>query len=657
MSDLMRDRVIVAIGDQYDVEEEVGRGGMSVVYRAIDLRLRREVAIKVLPPDLAFRPDVRARFQREAEMSARLNHPHIVPIYSVDERDGIVYFVMGLVVGEPLGARLARLGPMPPEEARAILRAVADALAYAHAKGVIHRDIKPDNILLDAENGRPMVTDFGIARAAEADSRLTVTGTAMGTPTYMSPEQAMGERDLDGRSDIYSLGVVAYQMLTGEPPFVASNTPAMLMKHVSERPLPLAERRHGLPPALCAAIERALAKRPDERWPDAAAFRDALSATATPAPAEWQPSRPPAPGEWQAARLPAPGEWQAARPPAPRPPQPAPSPSWPAPPRHAPPPDDSYGWRYAADVARARAAESAAAHRASAQESKASRRLKRRHRDAIEDFEARPLEERVKIFRQRFVGYGATSGFLFVVNMLTTPWFPWFLFPTVGMGVDVARQWGSLWADGVSSRQIFGRKPVRQAGAVDSLSSGDPVDETGAAVAPDVLAGPHGTPVRRAAEYRASIARVIDTLPVEDRALLPEIMPTVDALVARAGSLAAILHRLDVDCSPELLARIDARIAEVEAESETAVDHERRLTLLQRQRATVQDLLERRAKVARQVESVTMTLETLMLDLLKLRSSGVRSAIDEISSATQEARALSRELGHVLEAAREVKEL
>jgi serine/threonine-protein kinase len=636
MSDLMRDRVIVAIGDQYDVEEEIGRGGMSVVYRAIDLRLRREVAIKVLPPDLAFRPDVRARFQREAEMSARLSHPHIVPIYSVDERDGIVYFVMGLVVGEPLGARLARLGPMPPDEARAILRAVADALAYAHSKGVVHRDIKPDNILLDAENGRPMVTDFGIARAVETDSRLTVTGTAMGTPTYMSPEQAMGERDLDGRSDIYSLGVVAYQMLTGEPPFVASNTPAMLMKHVSERPRPLAERRYGLPPALCAAVDRALAKRPDERWPDAAAFRDALSVT--------EPLRNP-------------GEWHAVRPPAPSVPQPAPSPSWPAPPRRASQPDESHGWRHAADVARAQAAEAAARHQSEREASRAARGGKRRHRDAIEDFEARPVEERVKIFRQRFVGYGATSGFLFVVNMLTTPWFPWFLFPTVGMGVDVARQWGSLWADGVTSKQIFGRKPGKGTGGAALPKPTEPLDESGVAVAPEVLASPHGSAVRRAAEHRASIARVLGTLPAEDRALLPEIMPTVDALVARAGSLAAILHRLDVDCSPELLARIDARIAEVTAESETAVDHERRLSLLQRQRATVEDLLERRARVARQVESVTMTLETLMLDLLKLRSSGVRASLDEISSATQEARALSRELGHVLEAAKEVREL
>ena len=627
MSDLMRDRVIVAIGDQYDVHEEIGRGGMSVVYRAIDLRLRREVAIKVLPPDLAFREDVRARFQREAEMAARLSHPHIVPIYSVDDRSGIVFIVMGLVTGEPLGRRLARLGPMQPDETRGILRAVADALSYAHAKGVIHRDIKPDNILLDAENGRPMVTDFGVARALEADSRLTVTGTAMGTPTYMSPEQAMGERDLDGRSDIYSLGVVGYQMLVGEPPFVASNTPAMLMKHVSERPVPLAERRRGLPGALCAAIERALAKRPDDRWPDAAAFRDALAATSAHA----------GPSEWQA--VPRPAEL----------PNPASPPSWPAPPappRHTPLPREQHRWDYGATVPRPRWPSQGM-----------SERDRRRYRDPIEDVEDRPVEQRVRIFRRQVVGYGATSGFLFVINMLTTPWFPWFLFPTVGMGVGVARRWGSLWADGVTAGQIFGKKPIKPDEGAKGVTSGEPVDESGAAVAAEVLAGPHGGSVRRAVEHRASIERVLGSLAVEDRALLPEIMPTVDALVARAGSLAAILHRLDIDCSPELLARIDARIAEVKAEGEMAADHERRLSLLERQRKTVQDLLDRRAKVARQVESVTMTLETLMLDLLKLRSSGVKAALDEIGSATQEARALSRELGHVIDAAREVREL
>ena len=624
----MRDRVIVAIGDQYDVEEEIGRGGMSVVYRATDLRLRREVAIKVLPPDLAFRADVRARFQREAEMAARLSHPHIVPIYSVDERGGLVYFVMALIVGEPLGARLARLGPMQPDEARAILRSIADALAYAHSRGVIHRDIKPDNILLDVESGRPMVTDFGIARAAETDSRLTVTGTAMGTPTYMSPEQAMGERELDGRSDIYSLGVVAYQMLVGEPPFVASNTPAMLMKHVSERPRPLDERRPGLPRALTAAIERALAKRPDDRWPDARAFRDALMATDAP-------------------RAIAPSEWQAARPVPPRQGSPQPEGPRPIPPQPAPAHRERVTgvdlWRAQNDrAARQQRYSSGAAHGEPTSHGS--------------DLNSRRVEDRVRVFRRNLVGYGATSGFLFVINMVTTPFFPWFLFPTLGMGVGVARQWGGLWADGVSARQIFGRKPADDRTDA-SLASGTPTDEGGAALSPELLAGPHGVAVRRAIEHRISIATIIAALPAEDRALLPEIMPTVDALVARAGSLAAVLHRLDTDCSPGLLVSLDDRIAKVEQESDTAPDHDRRLALLQRQRTTIGELLERRETVARQAESVTMTLENLKLDLLKLRSSGVRAALNDVSSATQEARALSRDLGYLLEAAKEVREL
>ncbi|HEY9479358.1 MAG TPA: serine/threonine-protein kinase, partial [Gemmatimonadaceae bacterium] len=275
MTDPMRDRVVAVIGDVYELGPELGRGGMAIVYRATDLRLRREVAVKVLPPELAFRSDVRRRFLREAETAARLSHPNIVPIYSVDERGGLVYFVMALVDGESLAARLVR-GRAAVDETRHILRDVADALAYAHSRGVIHRDIKTDNIIIRREDGGALVTDFGIARAVESDSHLTATGVAVGTPAYMSPEQALGEREVDGRSDIYSLGIVAYQMLSGDLPFTAANTPAMMMKHVSETPRPLAQLRPDIPPGLAAAVERALAKRPEDRWQDAAAFRAAL---------------------------------------------------------------------------------------------------------------------------------------------------------------------------------------------------------------------------------------------------------------------------------------------------------------------------------------------------------------------------------------------
>src|SRR3954463_13511362 len=236
----LRTHVERVLSAHYEVDTEIGRGGMGVVYRAKDRRLKRVVAIKVLPPELAFRSEIKTRFLREAETAAQLNHPNIVDIYAVDEAEGIVYFAMAYITGDNLAKRLHEQGPMSVDETRRVLRDVADALAYAHERGVVHRDIKPDNILLDAQSGRPMVTDFGIARAVSdgGDSRLTATGMAIGTPAYMSPEQAAGEREIDGRSDLYSMGILGSQILIGDPPFVASSTPAILVKHISERPVP-----------------------------------------------------------------------------------------------------------------------------------------------------------------------------------------------------------------------------------------------------------------------------------------------------------------------------------------------------------------------------------------------------------------------------------
>ncbi|OYV67134.1 MAG: hypothetical protein B7Z72_10140, partial [Gemmatimonadetes bacterium 21-71-4] len=222
-------RLAEAFGGAYTLEAEIGRGGMGVVYRAHDEKLKRTVAIKVLPPELAYRRDIRARFVREAETAARLSHPNIVPIHGVGEANDLVYFVMGFVDGESLGLRLKRRGQLSIEEARRIMRETSDALAAAHQQGVIHRDVKPDNILLEGTRGRVMVTDFGIAKALSAEGgTLTDTGIAIGTPAFMSPEQAAGERVIDGRSDLYSLGVVAFQMLTGELPFQAPTVPGLL---------------------------------------------------------------------------------------------------------------------------------------------------------------------------------------------------------------------------------------------------------------------------------------------------------------------------------------------------------------------------------------------------------------------------------------------
>src|SRR6476660_5261530 len=254
---------------------------MGVVYRGKDRRLKRTVAIKVLPPELAFRSEIKTRFLREAETAAQLNHPNIVDIYAVDEAEGLVFFVMAYITGDNLAKRLHDHGALSVDETRRTMRDVADALAYAHERGVIHRDIKPDNILIDEGSGRPMVTDFGIARAvSDGDNRLTATGIAIGTPTYMSPEQAAGDREIDGRSDLYALGVVGYQMLTGQPPFVASSTPAMLVKHLSERPAPVEQRRGDVPRELGRVVMTLLEKDPAARFSSAAMMVKVLDGTA-----------------------------------------------------------------------------------------------------------------------------------------------------------------------------------------------------------------------------------------------------------------------------------------------------------------------------------------------------------------------------------------
>src|SRR5256885_648755 len=300
-------RLSQALGSSYTLEGESGRGGMGVVFSARDERLKRQVAVKVLPPELAFREEIRLRFVREAETAARLSHPHIVPIHSVGESpDGLVYFVMAYVDGESLGAKLKRRGRLPPDEARRIMQETADALGAAHAFGIIHRDVKPDNILLEGSRGRVVVTDFGIAKALSSTTggaTLTATGVAIGTPHYMSPEQAAGDREIDGRSDIYSLGVVAYQMLAGELPFQAPTVPGILMKHITERPPLITDRRPEVPEDLGACVMRSLEKDPEDRWPTADALRRALEARSA---TMYKPRRPSGPSPSRGVRAPPP---------------------------------------------------------------------------------------------------------------------------------------------------------------------------------------------------------------------------------------------------------------------------------------------------------------------------------------------------------------
>ena len=279
--DPLREALTKAIGFQYQIERLLGRGGMGAVYLAHELALDRDVAIKVLPPEQAGASDVRERFRREARTAARLSHQHIVPLYTFGEVSGLVYFVMGYVKGESLASRLERQGPLDSEAARTLIAGVADALAYAHRLGVVHRDIKPDNVLIDAESGAPLLTDFGIAKATITDAQqttaqLTTAGQLVGTPHYMSPEQAMGQPDVGPASDLYSLGVVAYEIVSGVRPFAGQNPMDVLTQRLTRDPKPLTSVAPEVAPDLAQVIMRCLQRDPANRWPDARSLREAL---------------------------------------------------------------------------------------------------------------------------------------------------------------------------------------------------------------------------------------------------------------------------------------------------------------------------------------------------------------------------------------------
>src|SRR5881409_1956402 len=253
------------LAGRYSIERELGRGGMGIVLLARDVALDRPVAIKLLPPHLATRPDERDRFLQEARTAAGLAHPNIVPIHLVEARGDLVFFVMGFVDGETLRERVERAGPLPPRLAVKLLQEVAWALGAAHQRGVIHRDVKPDNIMIERATERAVVTDFGIALGSRTGKAESPGGSVTGTARYMSPEQACGE-PLDARSDLYSLGATFFYALTGRAPFEAANVPAILTKHVYE-PAPLVQAlRPEVPAKLAAVVDRLLRKAPAERF-------------------------------------------------------------------------------------------------------------------------------------------------------------------------------------------------------------------------------------------------------------------------------------------------------------------------------------------------------------------------------------------------------
>jgi serine/threonine-protein kinase len=309
---LTADRLTAALADRYRIERELGAGGMATVYLADDLRHERKVAIKLLKPELAAVIGAE-RFVVEIKTTANLQHPHILPLFDSGTADGFLYYVMPYIAGETLRSKLDRENQLDVDEAVRIAVAVADALDYAHRQGVIHRDIKPENILL--HDGRPVVADFGIALAlsAAAGGRITETGMSLGTPHYMSPEQATADKEITGRSDIYSLGSVLYEMLTGEPPHMGTSAQQIIMKIVTEDAQPVTRLRKSVPPNVAAAVAKAVERLPADRFGSAGAFAAALSdpafrhgtgpAAATSAPARTTRGRVAAAAPWAIAAL------------------------------------------------------------------------------------------------------------------------------------------------------------------------------------------------------------------------------------------------------------------------------------------------------------------------------------------------------------------
>ena len=593
-------RLSQALGTAYTLEGEIGRGGMGVVYNARDERLKRRVAVKVLPPELGFREEIRIRFLREAETAARLSHPHIVPIHSVGESpDGLVYFVMAYVDGEPLSAKLKRRGRLPPEEARRIMVETADALGAAHAVGIIHRDVKPDNILLEGSRGRVVVTDFGIAKALSSTTggaTLTATGVAIGTPHYMSPEQAAGDREIDGRSDLYSLGVVSYQMLVGELPFQAPTVPGVLMKQITERAPLVSAKRPDCPEDLTAAVMRCLEKDPDDRWPTAEALRRALESRS----ATLQRARAPSPAAASGVLLP------------PRPP-----------PR--------------AQLPAARRRELA--------------RPGRRPEPAPEpDVGGEPVI--VRQARAVFVRWASVTGSLVVLDVVAGRHAPsWSLVVAGIMAVTMGLvpRYVRLWQAGYSWRDVLARPQAP--GAVGApLASG-----RGGTSAADEFGG-QAAAVQQARSDRRAILALVEKLPASERRLLPDVAATVDALLKRAEDLARMLHSMSGGVDQGAVARIDERIAATERQSADA-ERDRQLSLMQRQRQALSDLFNRRRQVEEQLESCSLAIQNVRFDLLRLRSAGVAAVLGDLTHATQEARALSRDVDHVIAAAGEIREV
>lgn len=642
-------RLADGVGEEYTIEGEIGRGGMGVVYLARDLKLKRRVAIKVLPPELAYRSEIKTRFLREAQTAARLSHPHIVPIHGVGEVDGLVYFVMGYVDGESLGHRLKRRGKLPIEEVRRIMKETADALGLAHTMGIIHRDVKPDNILLDGTRRRVMVTDFGIAKALSevGTGTLTGTGVAIGTPAYMSPEQAAGEGVIDARTDIYALGIVAYEMITGRVPFKAPTVPAILMKQITEAPPDLMISRPECPEELCITIMRCLEKDPEERWATADALRRALDSRS---PGTYRPSsarrsrasgsnrerqRPSSSRRTSRSREPAPADWdeRAARRAARR------SRSG----RTRPPLPTRPDKRD---------------RRRPARRDPRQREVARREPRDVERHEATGEPQIVRGFRHQFASYVSFNGSMLFLNALTTGLTPpWFLALAIPWGIGLAREYGKLWSEGYSWRDVIERPPAADAIAARGGQGKKKVQPRLPTAEPDTSEfGKLAGQIRQVQNDRRAVLQIVERLSPSEREMLPDVVPTVDALLSRATDLARTLHSMDADFDVVSVESLDRRIAETETQPADR-ERDRRLELLRRQRQTIIDLVARKGKVEAQFESCVLAIQNMRFDLLRLRSAGVAAVLEDLTQVTQQAKALNVDINAAIEAAGEVKQI
>lgn len=626
--DALRAQLGRVLEANYELDQEIGRGGMGIVYRARDRRLKRLVAVKVLPPELAYRADIRSRFLREAETSAQLSHPSIVPIYTVEEADNLVFFIMAYVSGDTIAQRLRQRGPMKPEEARRILCEVADALAYANARNVVHRDIKPDNILLDSDTGRAMVTDFGIARAVSEgnDTRLTTTGLAIGTPAYMSPEQCAGDRGVDGRSDIYSLGVVGYQMLSGELPFIASNTPGMFVKHLTETPRPLVERVPGLPEDLSTIIMRCLAKEPDERFPTATALVDALNGrgpatSGVPSNSPYQPRQ-----AVETQRMDMQRAQTAARP--------------------------TYNASRAVELAR---------------------------------WEAAP----VRTYRKKMITWLAVSAAFIPLGIFGDHSF---FFIDAIWGATIAVGYSKLWNRGYDWRDVFRQprdalfadvvnERIDDARALfdpqkrevarerlrarmrdgSGLTSFSPMPSSLGAGQMQGLTGFHSTisadvverfpAVQEAAVARADIQRMMSGLSDDEQKLVPDVVSSTDSLYVRIEQLASAIDNMDRANVPGMGDAIEREIGELEAEAnpleeEASEGRVRRLVQLRRQRVSLREMRTRRAAAGEKLNRAISAMRQLRMDVGRL-STGTRS-YDSVTQVAEHAVAIGKEVDAVL---------